>query len=251
MINKFLKLSLFVVALFIFGCTSSDDEPEIQGLDQINETEIGQAQLFDNLRELYNADNGALHKPQGGKDIKPYWAAEYSYFFTEQGWIVGAFRIPNSDLVYVYDYPINGEDRIHVQGDWGHMTWNDKEPKVFIYDLNTGLTVYSNWCEENRTGFFQENLSGLIDEYDFSGDGETDVWRIGVGPNHNPDSHGEVHIKTTLTDGQISQPWVWPVQGECKEATTEVNFDVIGWVKNGHISLKIVLDGKKYEGELN
>jgi len=255
---KLYKLTLFITALFIYGCTSSDDiemdntlqdNVEMQNVDNNTPPIIGRAEFMKLLKEKYNSVG--LNKKGNTKGDKPYWAAEYSWFFTEQGQITGAFLIPGTDLVYIYDYPINGEDRIHVKGDWGHMTWNIKQPKVFIYSITTGLVVYSNWCEENRTGFFKENLSGLIREYSFGTTDETNVWRIGVGPIWNPDSHGNVHIRTTLTDGQNSEAWVYPTQGEdCRESTTQVDFEVMAKVKNGHISIKVVLDGETYEGDL-
>ena len=130
---------------------------------------------------------------------------------------------------------------------YGHITWNLKEPYVWVVDNSTGIIVYSNACEEPRTGFFQETLSGKVFEEDRSGDGEIDVWQIRA--NH-PESDANVHITTTLTDGQSDhEPWNFEWYGGCGEATTEVKFDVHAWVKNGNFLFKVELAGEKYEWE--
>ena len=141
---------------------------------------------------------------------------------------------------------INGEDRIHVMGDYGKYVWNIKQPRVFIVDFSTGvgLVKYSNWCEGNRSGFFKLNQSGLVSQYDVDEDGQIDIWEI---DSFHPESNGLGHLKTTLTDAQNSLPNVYPTQGDCREATTEINFDVKGFIKNGVITFKVVLGEDKYE----
>ena len=104
--------------------------------------------------------------------------------------------------------------------------------------------VYSNWCEENKTGFFQETLSGKVFEQDWSGDGVIDVWQIRA--NH-PESDANIHVTTTLTDRWIGQPYSYI--GECNEPTIEVKFDFHVKVKNGNFRYKVELAGEKYEWE--
>ncbi len=239
---KLYKLTLFITALFIFGCTSSDEDIEMQTIQQ-NEIITAQPGPFDYFRTTHEV----LNKKGGGKDPKPYWTAEYSNWLNEQGDIGASFLIPGTTLVYIYDYPNNGEDRIHVNGEYGHITWNIKEPYVWVVDISTGIMIYSNACEENRTGFFKETLSGLVFEEDRSGDGTIDVWQIRA--NH-PESDANVHIKTTLTDAQSDhEPWNFDWYGGCVESSTEVNFVTHAKVKNGNFLFKVELAGEKYEWE--
>ncbi|WP_282124554.1 hypothetical protein [Algibacter mikhailovii] len=251
--TQLLKFSLFFTVMLIFGCTTTESENEPQSVEQESYSEIEASVLYDYLNEVYNINSKSTHKKSASKDEKPFWTYVYSNFVTTPGRITGSFLIPETDLLMVYEYPLEGQDRIHVNGDWGHAKWNIKKPRVFIADRSTGkfIVKYSNWCEENRTGFFKENLHGLInDKRDINGDGQIDIWRIGVGPEVNPDSHGNVHVKTTLTDGQNSQPGVYPINGDCRESTTVVDFDMQGMVKNGYISFKVKLDGETYEWDL-
>ncbi|GGZ85758.1 hypothetical protein [Algibacter mikhailovii] len=253
--NQLFKFSFLLTAMIIFGCSTTESENEPQSVEQESHSEIEASVLYDYLNEVYNINSKSTHKKSTNKDEKPFWTFVYSSNAnTTPARIFGAFWIPDTDLVMVYDYPVDGQDRIHVNGDWGHAKWNIKQPRVLIADRSTGVLKlkYSNWCEENRTGFFKENLHGLInDKRDIDGDGQIDLWRIGVGPTTNPDAHGIVHVKTTLTDGQNTPPpGTRLFMGDCKDATTEVHFDMQGMVKNGYISFKVKLDGETYEWDL-
>ena len=245
-----MKKLIYLLAFSLFVCLSCSKDEPIENVEQSILQEdisvIENSTFFDFIMTSNNSDNNVTYKNSEDKRTKPYWSAEYSNFFNEQGRITARFRIPDTDLLIIYDYPINGEDRIHINGEYGHITWNIKEPKVFAVDLSTGLVIYSNWCEENRTGFFQETFSGKVFEQDLSGDGEIDVWQLRA---CHEGSKVNVHIKTTLTDSQISRPWEWPNQGECKETTTEIDFDFQLKVKNNIYRAKVELAGETYEWE--
>ncbi|MGB5420105.1 hypothetical protein [Algibacter sp.] len=247
---------LMLLAVLFVAVSCSKDEP-IESVeqtilpDEILKSEVINAYAFNKINAFdfikSQPLNSTLNKKSGDKDAKPFWTSVYSNFFNEQGYVTSQIFIEGTPLLMIWDYPINGEDRIHVMGDYGKHVWNIKQPKVFIVDFSTGvgLVKYSNWCEENRTGFFKQSISGLIDKIDLDGDGEIDIWPI---DSFHPESNGFGHIKTTLTDAQNSLPNEYPVQGEnCRESTTEINFDVKGFIKNGVITLKVVLGEEKYE----
>ena len=242
---------LMLLAVLFVAVSCSKDAP-IESVEQtilpdgILEFEPNNAYYFNNAFDFNKSHplNNTLNKKGGDKATKPYWTAVYSNIFNEQGQAFFEIPIIGTNLIIIYDYPINGEDRIHVKGDYGNYVWNIKQPRVFIVDTATGLVKYSNWCEDNRTGFFKMNLRGLVDQYDVDGDGQTSVWQIE--PFH-PESNGLLHIKTTLTDAQNSEPEDYPVQDDCRASTMDINFDVMANVKNGTISLKVVLGEEKYE----
>lgn len=148
-------------------------------------------------------------------------------------------------MVAVWDYPINGEDRIHINGDKGHITWNIKEPRVQIFDLNTGLKLYSNYCEDKREGFFQETLKGKVDFIDRDGDGTTGLNVINA---FAEDSDYHAHIKMVLTDAQNNLPFIpGTVNGDCNIPTAEIKFEVKIRIKRGVVSGYFLIDGVKYE----
>lgn len=253
--KKQLKYSMLLAVLFV-AVSCSKDAPiesveqtilpdEILKSEAINAYDFNKINAYDFNKS--QSLNSTLNKKGGNQDAKPYWNCVYSNYTSVQGDIVAQIPIIGTDLLMIWDYPINCEDRIHIKGDYGKYVWNIKQPRVFIVDLSTGLVKYSNWCEDNRSGFFKETLSGLVQFLDWSEDGEIDVYRISP---WRPESNGLGHIKTTLTDAQNSQPWEWPVQGDCRELTTEINFDVKAHIKNGIVTFNVELGEEKYEYQL-
>jgi len=237
------KYLMLLMLLFVALSCSKDQPIEL----------VEQTLLKDDVpkfKPINNYDFSEVYKPKSNdlsnKKERNFWTNVWSNFYT-QGDIIGVIPILGTDLYFVWEYPLEGQqDRIQIKGDYGHYKWNTKQPKVFIFNNSTGLVTYSNWCEENRTGFFKENLKGLVIESDEDEDGQTDIWRIS--PFH-PESNGIGHIKTTLTDGQLNVP-VYPGQEDCSDPTTEINFEVLGIIKNGVIRWTVVIGEEKYEYEL-
>ncbi len=253
--TRLITTLLTLTLLFIIGCTSSDeaiemetlvqDDPEIQSFDVSRYAPMSSSDLLSLLREEHLSSKANDKKSRANK-TKPYWSAEYSNFYTEQGQIIGPGFIPGTDLVAIWDYPINGEDRIHINGDEGHITWNIKEPRVQIFDVTTGLKLYSNYCEDKREGFFQETLKGKVDFIDVDGDGTTDLNRINA---FAEDSDYHAHIKTVLTDAQNNLPYFEQFPDvECNVPTTEIKFEAKIRIKRGIVSGYFLIDGVKYEG---
>ncbi|WP_297690692.1 hypothetical protein [uncultured Eudoraea sp.] len=238
--KKQTKYLMLLTLLFVALSCSKDQPIEL----------VEQTILQDDVpkfKAINNYDFSKLYKPRSNdltnKKERNFWTNVWSNFFT-QGDIIGVISIRGTDMAMVWEYPLEGQqDRIKIKGNYGHYNWNTKQPKVFIFDIITGLVIYSNFCEENKTGFFKENLKGLVDEYDGDGDGQTDTWRIN--PFH-PESNGIGHIKTTLTDGQFNVPF-YPEKGDCEESTTEINFDAVANIKNGVLSWNVVLGEERYE----
>lgn len=230
MVNKFLKLALFLVILFTLGCTSSDDEPQIQGLDQNNNSPMEFSKIMDYIKNNDNSDNGALNKGENnGNGV--YFVPFISGAFTE--WTL-TWDVPNTNLVMLLEYPQDGNDRLLIfSGEEMMINWTSQEPRIFITDYADGKVKYSNWCDENKTGFYHINGKSTWSPVDIDGDGKTDIyaWNLStLGKNFN------MKVKTTLTDSQISDTWVWPVQGECREATEKVEFTYKGSLSNGRFT---------------
>ncbi len=253
--NKLFKLTLFIAALFIFGCTESDEDIEMQNVQNENIQIEGVQEFRDVVLESLYSNDGSLNKINGDKKNKPFRTFEYSNYYTEQGEITGSALIPGTSLLIIWDYPIE-KDRMTVNGDIGHINWNIREPRVFVVDFADGLVKYSNWCEDKRAGFFKETLSGKVQfiNVDKDGrwiegdgnDGPYDVYRIQPGLE---DSFYYSHIRTVLTDAQNSEPRQYPEQGDCKVATREVNFELQFWLKGNVLKYMVELDGVKYSSK--
>jgi len=253
---KLYKLALFITALFIYGCTSSDDDIEMQSFQNEN-IQIEGVQEFRDvvLESLY--PNGSLNKINGDEKNKPFRTFEYSNYYDAENEIniAGAWRLPGTSLLIRWHYPQEG-DRMTVNGDIGHINWNIREPIVYIVDLADGLVKYSNWCEDERSGFFKENLSGKVQfinvdkdgkwVYGDGNDGPYDVYRISP---FEEDAYYYSHITTVLTDAQFNEPYYWPNEDDCNMATREVKYDAKIWFKGGVLSYMVELDGVKYSSK--
>lgn len=142
-----------------------------------------------------------------------------------------AWLVPNTSLVMYVEYPQNGNDRLLIfSGEEMMVNWSTQEPRLFMVDLADGIVKYSNWCDENKLGFYHFNGKSTWYPIDINGDGETDIY----GWNASTlDKNFNIVLKTTLTDSQISDTWIYPVQGECRSATENVEFNYHSQSRNG------------------
>jgi len=245
--NKLLILSLFIVALLTFGCTTSDEEPQIQGLDQDKIFKTDMSKFLNYLKETHSLSDKAQHKG-GNNENGVQFVAMYSDFFDDYR-IYGTHWIPGTSMLVWGSYPTNGEDEAKVNGDWIMGNWTLQEPRVFIidYSLETPSVIYSNWCEEEIAGYFHQSSRGKLETHDYDGDGQIDVWRLNPG---GEDSDFQAQGRTVLTDGQIYDNWpFFPTLGNCRDATTEVELSWNIRIKNGIWIVNDVLDGVKYSNK--
>jgi hypothetical protein len=219
-----MKKLIYLLTLSLFVCMSCSTEgTEIMEQDDLSKykevNDFFKAQQSNPANELHrggNNGNGVYFVPFISEAIEEWTLA----------WLV-----PNTSLVMYLEYPQNGEDRLLIfSGEEMMLNWTSQEPRLFMVDLNDGIVKYSNWCDENKTGFYHINGKSTWYPVDLDGDGETDIYgwnETTTGKNFN------WRVKTTLTDSQISDTWVYPVQGVCRTATEEVAFDFKGQSRNG------------------
>jgi hypothetical protein len=219
-----MKKLIYLLILSLLVCMScSQEETEIMSQEDLSKYE-GIIEFFkDQQGNPTNEFNRGGNKGNGVYFV-PFISGAIEEFTL-------SFIIPNTNLLAILEYPQNGEDRLLIfSGEEMMINWTSQEPRLFIVDLNNGIVKYSNWCDENKTGFFHMNGKSTWYPFDIDGDGETDIYgwnEATLGKNFN------IRIKTTLTDSQLSYNWEYPVQGDCRIATEEVTLYFNGQLKNG------------------
>jgi len=226
--NQVILLTLSFIVLFIFGCSTFDEEPQIQSVQQNENLNIQYSKLIDYLKKLDNSDKGPQNRI-GENHGKGVYFVPYSSNLTDRGGTWIAVVALGNNMLMVSDYPKNGEDRALLFPDDGIMiNFTVHNPKLFILHFpdgpGSGYVKYSNRCEENATGLYRERLrSGGFIPLDFDGDGEIDVYFIDFSKVKEEGSM--LNVKATLTDAQISGG-VFPGEGDCREPTEEVEFSL-------------------------
>ena len=240
-----MKKLIYLLTLSLFVCLSCSKDEPIESVEQI-ETSTMKSPEF--LIDQFKSSNSAKSSPNkgGNNENGVQFVSVYSDFFPDYR-IYASFGIPNTDMQVWALYPTNGEDEAKVNGDWIMGNWTLREPRVYILDwsLETPSVIYSNWCEEEKAGYFHQSSRGKLETHDYDGDGQIDVWRLD--PNHE-DSDFQGQGRTVLTDGQVYDNWpYWPTLGNCKEATTEVELSWNIHIKNGIWRITVKLDGETYK----
>lgn len=211
---------IMVMALLFIGCQKDDigsaNQEELTGID------------FKEITEFILDQQGNLNS-KGLNNGNGIYFVPFISNATENWTLVQ--QVPNTSLLSFLEYPQEGEDRLIIfSGDEMMVNWTTQEPRLFMTDLNDGIVKYSNWCDENKTGFYHINGKSTWFPVDLNGDGETDIYGWDT---TTLDKNFNMKVKTTLTDSQISDTWVFPVQGDCRAATEEVEFSYQAKLSNG------------------
>ena len=193
---KLYRLTLFITALFILGCTSSDEEPEMQSVKQNEISEFEYSKMIDRINDMYNSDNRTLNKSgNNGKGV------EHVAFYSDGGIWAADFPILDEDgimthIVHIL-FPQNGEDRALVFNETEMMVnFTSHDPRLFIDEFGVGI-IYDNWCEAETSGLYKGRGKT---EY-ASKPGNPDVYWWGpFAPVEGSDNY-IFHIKATLTAG--------------------------------------------------
>jgi len=195
---KLYELTLFITALFIFGCTSSDEEAEMHSVKQNEITEMEYSKMIDRINDIYNSDNRALNKSgNNGKGVK------HVAFYSDDGIWSADFPIFDKDgnlthIVHI-NLPQNGEDRALVFNETDMMVnFTSHDPRMYIYEFGKGV-IYDNWCEADRSGLFKGRGKTEYVAVDRDGDGVTDFYWWGPYAPVDGDKNYIFHIKATLT----------------------------------------------------
>ena len=137
---KLYQLTLFITALLIFGCTSTDDEPEMQSVNQNEISQTEYSKIVDHFDDTYNSinntpNNSALYKSENngnGVYIVPF----YSDSPEDSEWFA-FFPMSESATESVYmllEFPRNGEDKALVFSETEMMAnFTSHDPQVIYY----------------------------------------------------------------------------------------------------------------------
>lgn len=237
------KLVLLLTVLFILGCTSSDEEPFLESNKQNETANMNDSNRMEYLKKMFTTQDELLKKgTNNGNGVQ--WVLQYSgspYYPGFQANIV----IPNTMMVMFIDYPLVGDDVAKIQGEWMMTNWNLTEPRVFIADFSNGLgeVVFSNWCDEVRTGKSHQNSRVKYDVVDLDGINGPDYYFYNP---YDKDSDVSAHLETTLTDAQLYEPGAFPIQDDCRTPTERVDLRYSVKIKNGVWKVDVELDGVKY-----
>ncbi len=229
---KLYQLTLFITALFIFGCTSSDDGFDSES-SSVNEMSAPDYQKIYDMRYLGNAK---LNDDNLFKGVNNGNGAISVAFYSNTGLWWAVFPIFDKDGNQTHDlwvdFPQNGEDRALVFSETEMMVnFNSHGPRMFLVEFGVGIT-HSNHCDEDRNGTYKGRVKTTYNGYDLSepSDGIIDLYHWG------PNALGTVmdknfifHIKSTLTDAHSFDPDL------CPDPTESIEFSYTFQSANGKI----------------
>ena len=237
------KLFFLSIILISLSCENDNYEPYNEEVEASTNDKVEaltpmkfSPEVLDYLSKSHHAA-----KIRNNNNDRPYWVAMYSDFLPDFE-VFYTLPVPNTDMVMYFKVPTDGMDRALVKGDWIMTNWNVLKPYIFIADFSAGppSVIYSNWCEEDRTGHWQIQFRGQLSEFDLDGDGLTDIWE--------PDfANGGGSTKTDVTDSQIANPGEFPSLGNCEVATTKIGVQGTIRVKDGVSKINVLLDGVRYK----
>ncbi len=219
--NKLFKLTLFIAALFIFGCTSSDDGFPSESSSE-NEMSTPDLEKFYDMIVLGNTklNDDTLFKGENNGN-----GVEIVAFYSNDGFWTASFPIMDKGGILthwcVIVFPQNGEDRALVFSETEMMVnFNSHDARMFIITSDWEQVVYSNWGEEDVSGLYK-------------GRGKTGYVHPEWAPNAyywGPfapvigDDNYIFHIKSTLypTNGG-GNPWNYSSESETVEFSYTLN----------------------------
>lgn len=200
--NRLITISLTFAMVFIFGCTSSDDEAILESVKKDNIVNMEYSKIIDHFNDRYNSDNHTLNKSaNNGKGVKHVafysdgadtWWAEFP-ILDENGIMT---------QVVVIQFPQNGEDRALVFNETEMMVnFISHHPRLFIFDFARWEVIYDNMCEEETSGLYKGR--GKTEYASYPGDPNVYWW----GPYAGVEGSDNYifHIKATLTPGECNR----------------------------------------------
>jgi len=228
------KLTTYLMLpMLLFVCMScSKDEP----IETVNQDEFLKYKDITEfiLNQNANSANDLKRGDNNGNGV--FFVSAFSDAFPGTTW---AFGIPGTNSVVYIDDPSDGRDRAIVMSDTEMMlNWNIQDPRLFVVDFNDGLVKYSNWCDENKKGLYQIRGKVGYTPYDLDGDGEYDIYAYNFNPANN-DKNGVLHIKAEMNDSQVSDPFIYPQQGNCRTATEDVKMNYLSRSANGVLTTEV------------
>jgi hypothetical protein len=226
------NLIICLLILLVFGCIRSNDELQLEtGFDN----KMSQID-FENIYNVIDFEkeiakkNGLNSKSSGENGNGVYIVPFYSNNLNGNTWFA-IFQIPETSLFIFIDFPQDGDDRAIVfSEDEMMVNFSSQGPRMFIRDAAQGWKiVYSNWCDENKTGLYQMRGRTTYIPVDQDNDGTIDFYWWGPNaPGTVVDKNFIMHIKSTLTDAHS-------FNGNCPATTEEVDLNYVLQLQNGRL----------------
>lgn len=234
--TKKYTLLLFATILILSACTSSEDEIEMQGIhkNELDQDELDQDEL-ERVPFMWQALNSNLNDTNLFKSENNEKGVKIVAFYSNAGNWYGDFPIYDENGILIQFltilFPQNGVDRALVFNETDMMVnFTSHDPKMFIWNVSTGLVVYSNWCEDDRNGLYKgRGKTGYINP-----EWAPEAYFWGPFAPVEGDDNYNFMIKGTLypASGYIYEPG-----GVCKYFPTsesvEINYMLVG--QNGKI----------------
>jgi len=222
---------LMVFALLFTACQKED----IESVSQEEQSALD----FKIIKEFMNGEKAKTARARLSKGDNNgngvYFVSAITSVTNNHGFF---YEIPGTEYWMALDSPSDGRDRAIILDDNNmRLNWNIRNPKLFLYNINTGITKYTaNYCDEDNTGLFHLNAVVAYTPIDINNDGVYDVYLYLLISEDNG-KNGILTVKATLTDALTSDPWYFPNPEDCGTATEEIEFSYIIKAHNGEFKI--------------
>lgn len=153
--SKVLQLILFVSILILSTCASSDNDFPSESLSKIKQPAPFTMKFHDLIQQVtIKLNENALFKNENnGNGVK------IVAFYSDDGFWLADFPIYNkrgeTTQILTIAFPQDGVDKALVFSETDMMVhFTSHDPRLYIWDTETSAVVYSNWCEEDRSGLY-------------------------------------------------------------------------------------------------
>ncbi|WP_242157464.1 hypothetical protein [Aestuariivivens sediminis] len=221
---KRLFFVLSVVAFLIFGCSTSNSEPELSRDSPIKKS-FNQSLDFTNVVSTVSKMANSKNSNSNGV-----------MFFEKSGAFsnfIGFFDFPNLILVYELNEEGNPDPLIDVKvfdENKAQFSANTNNPYVEISNLFTGEILFSNICDDEKIGHFHVNWTAPYSVIDF-----------GFGPLYFPENPEEsMTVNNLQLSVQVNNGFVLTNpetgEGDCNSPSAVTNLKIINVAKNNNES---------------
>ena len=237
------KLVTCLLTLIIIGCSPSNDELQIEAqfgneMSQIDFEKIYNVIDFERAIEEKNSINSKPSSENGNNGNGVFFVPFYSNYLGGNIWYA-VLQIPETSLFIFIDFPQDGDDRAIVfSEDEMMVNFTSQGPRMFIRDAAQGWkVVYSNWCDENKTGLYKIRGRTTYIPVDQNNDGVVDFYWWGPNAQGTElDKNFLIHIKSALTNSHS-----WSPEG-CIEPTENVDLSYTIQAQNGRLRETATID---------
>lgn len=204
-----------LLALFIFGCSSPDEKVEFDNETLVSESFLEKTD-FNNIRNQVSKMASSKNSNNNGVMFFEK-AGAFSNF-------LGFFNFPELILIYKLNDEGNPDPLIDVKvfdDNKAQFSANIRDPYVEVSNLITGEILYSNLCNEKKTGHLHINWTAPYSVIDF---GFGPLFMSGDPMESSTPNNLQLSVK--IDDGFVlTNPDTG--EGDCTEVSSETNLKII------------------------